>query len=313
MTESDVATPEVALATYVALQPRLFAIAYRMLGSVSDADDVVQDVWLRWERAAPSARSAEAMLVTICTRLSLDRMRAVQRRREEHVGPWLPEPLLADPTAPDPADVSVLTESMGIAFLRLLDRLTERERAVLVLHDVFGYIHGDIATMIDETPANCRQLLARARRKLGSDEPAVNRQTVRPSLDARRELVFRFVNAASAGDIAAVLSLCAPDITLVSDGGPTRRAARHEIVTPDRVSRFFTTIAQRIGRRTGGMEVAMCNGDPAIVFRHDDGTVDYVVGFSGDGQSLRLVWLVLDPEKVRHLDGPNRTWRCATN
>lgn len=297
--------PDAALSAYVAAQPRLFAIAYRMLGSVSDADDVVQDTWLRWERAADSARSPEAVLVTIATRLSLDRLRAGNRRREEHVGPWLAEPLFTTDPTQDPGEVSVLHESMGMAFLRLLERLSPPERAALVLHDVFGYEHQDVAAMIDESPANCRQLVSRARRKLGDE--ATPRP--RPRQDVSDDMVLRFIAAATSGDVSAVLALCAPDITLVSDGGAHRKAARHELVTPWRVGRFFTNIAQRVGHRTGDVDFGRANGDPVIVVRDADQRVDMVVGFTCSTDGVRNIWLVLDPEKLRHLDAPTRTWR----
>lgn len=299
-----------ALAEFVALQPRLFAIAYRMLGSVSDADDVVQDTWLRWERASLRARSAEAMLVTIATRLSLDRLRAGQRRRKEHVGPWLPEPLMADQGAPDPGEVTVLHESMGMAFLTMLERLSGPERAALLLHDVFGYPHAEVALMIDESVANSRQLVSRARRRLGDPHAAAH---PRPPVEVANDMVLRFIVAASSGDVSTVMSLCAPDVSLVSDGGPHRRAARYEVVTPHRVSRLWTNITKRRLDRPGppcGVEFGRANGDVAMSLRYGD-RIDFVAGFRCDLHGVRQIWIVLDPAKLRHLHAPARTWRVT--
>ena len=292
----------------MALQPRLFALAYRMLGSVSDADDVVQDTWLRWEQASLTARSAEAMLVTIATRLSLDRLRAGQRRREEHVGPWLPEPLMADQGAPDPGDVTILHESMGVAFLTMLERLSGPERAALLLHDVFGYPHAEVALMIDETVANSRQLVSRARRRLSGPHHGPH---PRPPTDVANEMVMRFIVAASSGDVPTVMSLCAPDVSLTSDGGPHRRAARYEVVTPHRVSRLWTNITKRyldMPQPLCGVEFGRANGDVAMSIRYGD-RIDFVAGFQCDIHGVFRIWIVLDPAKLRHLNAPGRTWR----
>ena len=317
---------DVALANYVRLQPRIFAIAYRMLGSVTDADDVVQDTWLRWERVASSARSPDAMLVTIATRLSLDRVRDVQRRRDRHVGPWLPAPLLERPreSTPfeaavddsDPADRAVLRDSIGMAFLILLDRLNAKERATLILHDVFGYEHAEVAAMIEESVANSRQLLSRARRRLeegsparrGEGGPAPRPRTVSGPDVATTDTIARFVQATAAGDVATALALCSPDVSLVSDGGPHRHAARRIVVSPHRVTRLWTTISQRKERLDAEVSFGVANGDPVIITKNDGATYS-VTGFQADASGLRWMWNVLDPTKISHFDAPARTWR----
>ncbi len=159
---------------FEALRPRLFGIAYRMTGSVGDAEDACQDAWLRWQRVDRGAvDNAEAYLVRVVTHLALDRLQSAQRRRESYVGPYLPEPLIADTTAVQPEAAAELTDSLTFAFLVLLDELTPRERAVLLLHDVFGYPFDEIAPMIDLTPAACRQLASRTRRKLDHERSLV--------------------------------------------------------------------------------------------------------------------------------------------
>lgn len=279
-------------------RPRLFALAYRMTGSVGDADDVCQDTWIRWQRAdRERVVEPEAYLVTVATRLAIDRSRAAHRRRERYVGPDLPEPVVVLegtgwPAAPD--DAAELADSLTFAFLVLLDRLTPVERAVLLLHDVFGYRFGEVAAVVDRTEAATRQLASRGRRKLAeSGSPA-------PVDDSRaRAVIDRLLVALAEGDVAAVMAELAPDVVLVSDGGPSRRAARRPVVTPDRVARLLVNLARRAEGVT--VHVGAVNGAPGVVLCRD-GAADVVLSpaFDDRGRVIRF-YLQLNPDKLAHL------------
>src|SRR4051812_35256629 len=209
---------------YVELRPRLFGIAYRMLGSVSDAEDVVQDAYLRWQQVDQAeVRSAEAFLTTIVVRLSLDVLQSARVRREQYVGPWLPEPLLVDEH--DPAEVAELADSLSMAFLVVLEALAPDERAAFLLREVFGYDYDEIAAMLEKQPATCRQLVSRAKRRVGE-----RRQ--RYDTDRRRgqELAQRFQEACATGDVDALMAMLSDDATLWTDGGGVVQAARRVIV-----------------------------------------------------------------------------------
>jgi RNA polymerase sigma-70 factor, ECF subfamily len=307
---------ERALHSYVSLRSRLFQIAYRLLGSVSDADDVVQDTWIRWERAAPDAASHEAVLVTITTRLALDRLRA-DRRRAQHVGPWLPEPLIesartAVPNTGRPEDRALGRESLGMAFLLLLERLSPLERAVLVLHDVFGYPHPETAAMIGISPAASRQHLSRARRTLRDHRRNDLRAAHETALVSEQsdDVVERFIVAALTGDVSTAVSLCSPAVRLISDGGAHRHAARRVVTTPHRVTRLWSTISRRSVASGATADVVVANGRPAMIRRLADGTADAVIVFEADAGALESIYVVLDPHKLRHLAAPPRTWRA---
>jgi RNA polymerase sigma-70 factor (ECF subfamily) len=271
----------------------LFGVAYRMLGSVSEAEDVVQDTWLRW-RDAPGGeiRSPRSFLTTVATRLAIDRLRSAQRRREEYVGPWLPEPLVTDD---DPAATAELADSLSVAFLLLLERLNPVERAVVLLHDVFGYDYDEVADIVDRTPANCRQIASRARGHLTGERPV----RPRPAVEDEQRLAFAFAAAAGSGDLAALEELLAEDVVLWSDGGAARRAARRPVVGRDRVARFVTNVAQR-GYVDGTVEYVHLNGEPAVIVRNERGPVLTMAVDIGDGV-IQAIHTVVNPEKLRHL------------
>jgi RNA polymerase sigma-70 factor, ECF subfamily len=271
----------------------LFGVAYRMLGSVSEAEDVVQDTWLRWRDApADEIRSPRSYLTTVATRLAIDRLRSAQRRREEYVGPWLPEPLVTDD---DPAATAELADSLSVAFLLVLERLNPVERAVLLLHDVFGYDYDEVAAIVDRTPANCRQIASRARGHL-SGERAVR---PRPAAEDEQRLAFAFAAAAGSGDLAALEGLLAEDVVLWSDGGAARRAARRPVVGRDRVARFVANVAQRVPV-DGTLEFVHLNGEPAVIVRNEQGPVLTMAVELADG-AVRAIHTVINPEKLRHL------------
>lgn len=234
--------PDISTEEFEALRPRLFGIVYRMTGSVGDAEDACQDAWLRWQRVdRATVDNAEAYLVRVVTRLALDRLQSAQHRRETYVGPYLPEPLVADDPAAQPEAAAELADSLTLAFLVLLDELTPKERAVLLLHDVFGYAFDEIATMVDLSPAACRQVASRTRRKLDPERVSLRR----PDEAREHELVGNLLATVARGDVDALMALLAPDVVLLSDGGAQRHAARRPVVGADRVARFVVNLARR--------------------------------------------------------------------
>jgi RNA polymerase sigma-70 factor (ECF subfamily) len=282
---------------FEALRPRLFGIAYRMTGSVGDAEDACQDAWLRWQRVdRDSVDNAEAYLVRIVTRLALDRLQSAQRRRETYVGPYLPEPIVADDAATQPEVAAELADSLTLAFLVLLDELAPKERAVLLLHDVFAYPFDEIAPMVDLSTDACRQLASRTRRKLDHERASLRR----PDEAREHELVGNLLATIASGDIDAVIALLAPDVVLLSDGGAQRHAARRPVVGVDRVARFVVNLARR-KLPTTEMHVVQMNGEPGVLFL-DGGVPDFTLSFAfaPDGRVRRL-YSQLNPEKLRHL------------
>lgn len=279
------------------LRPRLFGIAYRMTGSVGDAEDACQDAWLRWQRVdRGTVENAEAYLVRVVTRLALDRLQSAQRRRETYIGPYLPEPLVADDDAVQPEAAAELADSLTFAFLVLLDELAPRERAVLLLHDVFGYPFDEIGPMVDLSPTACRQLASRTRRKLDHE-----RDTYRRPDEAReQELVGNLLATISSGDVEAVMTLLAPDVVLLSDAGADRHAARRPVVGTYRVARLLVNLAKRLTATTDG-HVVHVNSEPGLLFV-EDGHPDNVLSFSFDADGrVRRLYSQLNPEKLRHL------------
>lgn len=287
------------------LRPRLHGIAYRMTGSVSDADDLCQDAWLRWSTADRAAvRDPEAFLVTTVTRLAIDRLRSAARRREAYVGPYLPEPVVSDPVAQpavgrDPADVAELADSLTFAFLVLLDELGPVERAVLLLHDVFGYSFDEVAGAVDRTTEAVRQVASRARRKVGAHrEPA---PTAAPDREAVQATIERLLVAVAAGDVAAVMDELAPDVVELNDGGAGRRAARRPVVGPERVARIWVNLARRAVDPT--VRIVDVNGRLGIVLTDAvQGPMVMTADFDDHGR-IRRIYVQLNPDKLAHLDG----------
>jgi RNA polymerase sigma-70 factor (ECF subfamily) len=276
----------------VEARPRLVAIAYRMLGSLSDAEDVVQDALLKVHRAAPDdVESPVAYLTTVTTRTAIDHLRSARVRREAYVGPWLPEPVAADP-APDAADRAELSDSLSMAFLVVLEALGPEERAAFVLHEVFGYTHRAIAEMLGTTEGASRQLLRRARDHIEGER-------ARYPVDAahREEVVHRFLAASQGGDLEAFLALLTDDAVFVSDGGGKARAARYPVRGRTRVARLLAYLtSRRIGERR--FEVVTLNGEPSLALVHR-GVVTSAVFFdvAEDGRVDRI-WVVRNPDKL---------------
>lgn len=289
----------VADSVFEAERSRLTGLAYRMLGSLSDAEDVVQEAWLRWQRAdVHEIRNPAAWLTTVSSRLALDRLRAQRRRREDYVGPWLPEPVSTRSGVPgigtDPAQAAELAESMTLGFLVVLDRLGPVERAVFLLADVFGEPFADIAQVVDRSPEACRQIASRARRKVREERAR--------SVTADEGQLAELVGAVMLGDIDKVLALLSPDVVLVSDGGPNRRAARRPVLGPARVSRLMLNLTARLPS-DGQVAFEQVNAGPALVLRSDELTVALVADCNDDGL-VSVVRMVLNPDKLAGLEHP---------
>jgi RNA polymerase sigma-70 factor (ECF subfamily) len=275
-------------------RPRLVGLAYRMLGSVADAEDVVQEAWLRWNGADRAGiEQPAAWLTTVTTRLTLDRLRQQRRDRERYVGPWLPEPILTD-TAADPADAAELAESLTLGFLVLLDELSPVERAVVLLADVFGFPYATIADAVGRNEAACRQLAHRARERV--------RRAPRPAATTTHpEQALRFRNALASGDADTVLALLAPDVRLVSDGGELVHAARRPVVGADRVARLLLNLAKRVTADVHS-DMAELNAAPGFVLRLGNRAVVAVALELDDDGRITAVQVMANPSKLDALD-----------
>jgi len=277
---------------FEAMRPRLVGIAYRMLGTFADAEDIVQEAFLRWHGAdRGEVERPEAWLTTGTTRLALDRLRSAQRRREEYVGPWLSEPLVQDP---GPEEAAELADSLTLGFLTLLDRLGPVERAVFLLSDVFSVPFDEIAGTVGKSPAACRQIASRARARLRAEGAGRSR----PGGD--RRVVEELLVAVALGDIDGVLERLAPDAVCVSDGGATRRAARRPILGARRVARFLITTTKKVYERAS-VELTTINGCPGMIVSVD-GEVDVVASFELDDEGrVGAIWMMRNPEKLTHV------------
>lgn len=271
----------------------LYGIAYRMLGSVADAEDMVQETWLRWQRQDhTSIDSPRAWMVTAITRLCIDQLRSARRQREEYYGVWLPEPLVE--SAPSPSDSASLADSLTVAFMLMLERLSPMERAVFLLRDVFDYEYEEIAAIVGKSEANCRQIVSRAKTGL----PRVSSLTVPPS-DQAREIVEQFLHATATGEMDDLLALLAEDATLYSDGGGKVLAAGRPIISADHVARFLLGI-RRKGAPVLEYRPATVNGTPGALGSRD-GKLDSAVSFHIESGRIKAIYLVRNPDKLRHL------------
>jgi RNA polymerase sigma-70 factor, ECF subfamily len=274
----------------------LFTVAYDLLGSVADAEDVVQETWLRWSRVAQDeVREPRAYLVQIATRQALNRIRANKARRETYVGPWLPEPLLAeDDPAEKIVDGAARGEAVSLAMLVVLETLTPLERAVFVLREVFGMSHEEVAATLDRSPASVRQLAHRAREHVQARRPRFDADT-----DEQRQVTQEFLQACFTGDLDRLLGLLAPDVVLTSDGGGKRQAALRPIVGSDKVGRFMVAVSQA-GADGAEIRFESINGQIGIVARQD-GEVHYV-GLLGVAEGrITEILIIANPDKLAHL------------
>jgi len=292
---SDAATSP-ALELFEHERPRLLGLAYRLLGSLADAEDVVQEAWVRWERADRAViERPEAWLTTVTSRLGLDRLRSRQRDRTDYVGPWLPEPLVS--AADDPADAAVLSDSLTTAFLLLLEQLGPVERLVLLLADVFDEPFARVAEITGRSEEACRQVAVRARRKVRAvGGEALPRSPRREQLQVAAE----FAAAALSGDTERLLAVLAPDVVLLSDGGPDHHAARRPVVGPDRVARLVVNLAKRVPPQAT-MEPVWANGSPALLVRSAGAPAFLQAVDVRNGRVVALT-LMVNPDKLLHVD-----------
>jgi RNA polymerase sigma-70 factor (TIGR02957 family) len=282
-----------ATETFVTHRNLLFTVAYEMLGSAADAEDVLQETWLRWVGVdLDTVRDQRAYLVRITTRQALDRLRALRRRKESYVGPWLPEPLL---TAPDVAEDVELAESVSMAMLLVLETLTPTERAVFVLREVFDVDYDEIAEAVDKSPAAVRQIAHRARAHVAARRP---RGVVTAA--QTREALAAFQRAVETGDLRSLVNILAPDVVFLGDGGGVKQAVLRPIVGADRVARLLSA---GLGTVTAAVSLrpAQVNGCPALILRLD-GEIDTVVAVRIDDGLITGLYAVRNPEKLSHIE-----------
>jgi RNA polymerase sigma-70 factor (ECF subfamily) len=288
--------------TYEDLRPLLFSIAYRMLGSVAEAEDIVQEAFLRYQRAlaeqAGEIESPKAYLSAITTRLAIDHLRSARVRKESYIGEWLPEPLLTDESAPDAARIAEDADSLSMAFLLLLERLSPVERAVFLLHDVFDYGYDEVAGIVGKNEDNCRQLAVRARRHVEEHKPRFD-----ASRQQRERLAERFFDAVGDGDMDGLVELLAADVVVYGDGGGTSPSWRNPIFGRDRVLRLLAGM----GRHSRDLGVTIrrteVNGQPGAMFLDGSGRLMYVMSVDIADGVVQTVRSIINPDKLRHL-GP---------
>ena len=283
-----------ATATFTALRPRLHGIAYRMLGSISEAEDVVQDIWISWNEANQATiGSAEAWLVTATTRRSIDRLRAAKARREHYAGIWLPEPMLTEDSS-SPESLQELASDVSVAFLLLLERLTPEARAAFVLREVLDSDYPEIAETLGKTEAACRQLVHRAKDQIRDERP---RQSATP--DGHRELMHRFASALSAGDFPAIRSMLATDAVLMGDGGGKVTSFPKPMVGGQRIAQLFyaANLRYKYGLR---LELATINGEASLL-RYLNGALESVQTYVVDGNHITQILIQRNPDKLERI------------
>lgn len=281
------------------VRPLMFSIAYRMLGSVADAEDVVQDALLRMHDSdidVGSLRSPDAFATTVTTRLAIDALRSARRRREEYVGQWLPEPLAAEDE--NPAHRVELDETVSIAFLTMLERLTPTERAVLVLREAFGYDYDEIAAIVDKSPQACRQLFSRARRHLEAEQPRF-----RPDRERSAELAAEFFAAVETGDVARLEQLLAEDVRFIGDGGGKRPALARPVSGPVQVARLLGGLVRQAERQHYSARPTTANGMPALLLLDPHGSTYGVMALDIIDGRIQNIFNQINPDKLLHLGG----------
>jgi RNA polymerase sigma-70 factor (ECF subfamily) len=276
------------------LRPYLFAIAYRMLGSVAEAEDVVQDAFLRYHEAEVEAESPKAYLATVTTRLAIDRLRSARARREVYPGEWLPEPIVGD----EAVRHAETADSLSLAFLHLLEKLAPVERAVFLLREVFDYPYEEIAPIVGKSPENCRQILARAHRHVQEGKRRFD-----VSREERDEVAGRFLAAWEEGDTEALVEVLAPDATVYGDGGGKAPSVPEPLVGAERVAKALIGWGRQGAARGLVHRRALVNGDPGIVFYDQEGRAIWVAALDIAEGVVVAVRSVLNPEKLKHVPG----------
>jgi RNA polymerase sigma-70 factor, ECF subfamily len=286
-------------AVFAAERPRLTGIAYRIIGSLIDADDVVQEAWLRYQRAGPAGiERPAAWLTTVVSRLALDHLKAARHQREVYVGPWLPEPVASDPLSvarPGPEEVAELAQSLTLGFLHVLERLSPVERVVFVLADVFDVPYREIAETVGKTPAACRQLASRARRRVRESAPG----RYEPPGEDVGQIVGELLAATMAGDVEMLLRLLADDAVLISDGGANRRAARRPVRGAPRLARYLANLGRRQSEVT--IEPLALNGEFGVVV-YEGGERLVAMAFHVEDRQVQAIHIIRNEEKLAALD-----------
>jgi RNA polymerase sigma-70 factor (ECF subfamily) len=284
------------------LRPLLFSIAYRILGSVSEAEDAVQETWLRYQACATEPVSAKAFLSATVSRIAIDVLRSARVRREEYAGRWFPEPLLADPYE-DPERSAELADSVSMAALLLLERLSPLERAVFVLREVFGFGFDEVASAVGRSEAACRQLAVRARRHMDAGRPRFEADR-----KEREELAGRFFDAFRDGDVDGLRKVLAADVQLVGDGGGKAPVWGNGVFGAGNVSRVLAATVTSFARIGGVMEPHQMNGQPGAIFRDRDGGIVNTLTLDILDGRIRTIRAVINPDKLRHLGPVADTW-----
>lgn len=287
--------------SYEQLRPRLFSLAYRMLGTVTDAEDVVQEAFLRLEklrREGTRIDSQPGFLTTVTTRLAIDELRSARVRRESYFGPWLPEPLITA-TEPDATEVAEVSDSLSVSFLVLLETLTPVERAVFLLREVFDYPYDEIAEIVDKSEPNCRQILARARRRIDQGKPRfkVDRQR-------QQELASRFLEAFQNGEVDQLVSLLAGDVVFFGDGGGKGQGLPRPVYGPERVGRLMRSARDRLRQIGARVEASSINGEPGTLNLDADGRLINVFIFEIADDQIQTIRSIINPDKLDHLGYP---------
>jgi RNA polymerase sigma-70 factor (ECF subfamily) len=288
------------------LRPLLFSIAYRILGSVSEAEDAVQETWLRYHASTTPPISLKSFLAAVVTRVSIDVLRSARVRRETYVGHWLPEPLLTDAESSayaDPEHSAELADSVSMAALLVLERLSPEQRAVFVLHDVFGFQFAEIAEIVGKTEATCRQLASRARKHMDEERP-------RFDVDRRErdELAARFFDALTAGDVDSLRELLAADVAVYGDGGGKAPQWMRVVQGVDKVARMFAGIGERFGGVGVSVEPHEVNGQPGAVVRDPQGRVVNVLSLDVLDGRIQTIRSVINPDKLHHIGPVADAW-----
>lgn len=287
------------------LRPLLFSIAYRILGSVSEAEDAVQESWLRYELSATRPASVKAYLSAVVTRISVDVLRSARRRREEYVGPWLPEPLLADPYQ-DPEQSAELADSLSMASLLLLERLSPLERAVFVLREVFAFDFPEIASAVGRSQAACRQLAVRARRHMDAGRPRFEADR-----GEREELAGRFFDAFREGDVEGLRELLAADVQMIADSGGKAPNWGEGAFGVARVAQVLAALYPPFARIGGVVEQHQVNGQPGAIFRDRDGKVVNTWTLDILDGRIQAVRTMLNPDKLAHVGPVADAWEVV--
>ena len=290
----DAAAP-VRLATFDQYRGLLFSVAYRMLGSVADAEDMLQETFIRWQQASDEdIRSPRAYLVTIISRLCLNHLQSARVQREEYVGQWLPEPIVTG-TGTDPLELLRVDESLSMAFLVMLERLTPIERAVFLLREVFDYEYGEIASILNQSETNCRQILSRAKRHVTAMRPRFH-----TSQQKKSDLLERFLQAVTSGDLQALLAVLANDVVLHADGGGKGVGAPNLIRGAHNVARGALGAFKKLHPNNLTYRVAQINGEPGII-SYLNGEPYSVLTLDTRESSIQAIYVVTNPEKLAHL------------